>query len=397
MWRSAVVPGLLCVLGWAYSCRGEVGVPARAVLFIIDGVHWQAPERLGLGTMRRLASQGVYFKRAHCLAPAHPTTGAYGAIHTTSVPNPTLQAGTLFLRPETKMVQECFWPERLTAHAVNIIAYRSLNRGFHLSAMLNEASDEVVTRWAIRFMEDADVRFARFHLQDAGTAGAACAKVTEDVPWRGNIWGEGSPYVAALRKADGLLAEFVGALKRMGKWDDTLLVVMADHGQASGGWHPPMQEEGWLLPLILVGPGVAKGRVYDYAETIDVVPTMCDLMGVKAPSVGPGSGVVLEEVRAGFVGEAPKRPHRVRAINEQIREYELLKAKLTALAANDPVAGRAVVLAERGFYGIDRILDWHETGSIDGLIETNRRVIGELERAVLRCCGVAGDHRAESI
>ena len=81
-------------------------------------------------------------------------------------------------------------------------------------------------------LKKADVRFARLHLQGPGTAGSRCAKVTDDVPWRRDIWGQGSPYVAALRNADRLLGEFVAALQEMDKWDDTLLVVMADHGQA---------------------------------------------------------------------------------------------------------------------------------------------------------------------
>ncbi len=356
--------------------------PARAILFLIDGVHWQAPQRLNLTNMQALAKQGCYFKRAYCLAPDHPTTGAYGKVHTTSVPNPTLQSGTLFIRPDSRMIQECFWPEQLTAHVVNILAYRSLNGGFHFSVMLNGGTDAESVDWALRILRKADVRFARFHLQDPGSAGTQSTKVTDDVPWRGNIWGEGSPYIEKLRKADELLGRFVDALKAMNKWDDTLLVVMPDHGQASQGWHPPMQEEGWMLPLIFVGPGVAKGRIFNYAETIDVAPTICDLMGVDPPTTGPGSGVVLEEVKADFRGDQPKRPQRVRTINEQIRDYRLLRSKLLVLAQNDAVAERAVVLAGRQFYGIDRIFDWHEVGPVERLIETNRQVLKDLRAAL---------------
>ncbi len=385
--RLPVLIALWClpaVLWPASSPAAQPTRPARAILFLIDAVHWQAMERLDLPTLEGLAKQGVYFKRAHCIAPDHPTTGPYGRLHTTSLPNPTLQSGTLFIRPDSKMIQECFWPEQLTAHAVNITAYRSLNRGFHYSMMLHNADDEAVIDYATDLMRKADIRFARFHLQGPGTGGTASVKTTQDVPWRKNIWGEGSPYIAALTNADRLLGEFITALKQMDRWDDTLLVVMPDHGQASQGWHPPMQEEGWVLPLIFVGPGVAKGRTFDYAETIDVAPTICHLMGLDPPTTGPGSGVVLREVRTDFDGDPPKRPQRVRKINEQIRDYRLLRGKLLTRSLDDAAAERAVIVAGRSFFGTARILQWHEAGSVDALIKTNDEVLAKLQAAVRR-------------
>jgi len=383
MIRSAAIRCLPIVLATAGGSPAETRKPSRAILFVIDGMHWQAPKRLGLTNVLRLADEGTWVTQAYCILPAHPTTGPYGKLHTTSLPNATLQSGTLFIGPGTRMVQECFFPKRLTAHGVNITAYRSLNRGFSYSMMLNGGPDAAVVDWGIDLFKRADIRFARLHLQDAGSAGAKCTQTKDDVPWRRNIWGQGSPYVSALRNADTLLGRLVDALKQMGKWSDTLLIVMADHGQATTGWHPPSQEDGWITPLIFVGPGVARGRVLEYAEHIDVVPTLCDLMGVEPPCKGPGSGVVLNEIKVCHSGKSPARPQRVRIINRLIRDYLLLQGKMRVRVPSDPSLERAIVLAERQFYGVDRILDWHEAGTLDQLIQTNRSVIEQIRQALL--------------
>ena len=55
--------------------------PQRAVLFIIDGLHWQAPEKLGLKHIRALAQEGASFRQAWLVPPAHPRSGAWAEIH----------------------------------------------------------------------------------------------------------------------------------------------------------------------------------------------------------------------------------------------------------------------------------------------------------------------------
>ena len=129
--------------------------------------------------------------------------------------------------------------------------------------------------------------------------------------------------------------------------------------------------------------GVARGRVLEYAEHIDVVPTLCDLMGVEPPCKGPGSGVVLNEIKVCHSGKSPARPQRVRIINRLIRDYLLLQGKMRVRVPSDPSLERAIVLAERQFYGVDRILDWHEAGTLDQLIQTNRSVIEQIRQALL--------------
>ena len=265
----------------AWMCSGLVCAPAqdtearphRAILVIIDGLHFQAPERLDLQNFRALAQQGAYVPKACLLMPYHPLSGDWASLHNSSLPNPIMLAGSLFIRPDHKLVQELFPAETLTAHSTNSRSYTSIDRGSHLSFMHASRDDDALD-FAISALRTYDIRYLRIHLQDAGTAGYACSTETRSVPWKNNIWGEGSPYVRSVQHADVLLGRFVAALKDMKKWDDTLLIVTADHGQSDTGWHPTLDPAGWYTPLVFVGPGIARGRQLEYAEHIDIIPTL---------------------------------------------------------------------------------------------------------------------------
>lgn len=363
----------------------QVTKPARTILFYIDGLHWQAPQRLKLQNIQALAAQGTTVETAYQIIPWHPTTGTYGDLHTTSLPNPITLAGNLFLYPGHQMIQEQFLLSA-TAMAANSTAYASLTRGFR-SANIDRTTDAKIIQWSLNRLKNEDIRFLRIQLQDTGTAGQQVANTQENVPWRRNIWGKDSPYIAKAREADRLLGTFVENLRQMGKWDDTLLIITAD-GQADTGWHPIMSTNSWLTPLIFVGPGVAQGRTIPYGENIDIAPTIANLMGVTPPNPGAGAGRILEEIKDGSPTPIVPTRQRVKELNELIREYLLLQARMRLLALENPDLDNLLMklenalITENQFYGIDRILEWREAGSIDNLIETNRKVVTEMKQAL---------------
>ena len=279
-----------------------------------------------------------------------------------------------------KLIQDSFYPRQLTAHVTNSEAYTSINQSNAFS-MVKPGADEEAISWALTFLERENIRFMRIHLQDTGAAGNLCATTAEAVPWKQNIWAEGSPYVAKAREADRLLGTLVAGLKAMGKWDDTLLVATSDHGQVATGWHPLMPEDAWITPLVFRGPGVAAGRRIAYAEHTDIVPTISHLMGVTPPSC-PGSGMVLEEILVDGTPAPTPRRQRIRELNEVLREFMLLQARARLAAVDKPQVEAVVLRQERVFYGLDRFLDWHQAGSIDNLLKVNRDAVEQLESAV---------------
>jgi hypothetical protein len=224
----------------------------------------------------------------------------------------------------------------------------------------------------------------RIHLQDTGNGGWECYITTKEALWRRDIWADGSPYVAAAREADSLLARLIAGLKRLGKWEDTLLVVTADHGNAPTGAHPRVCEDAWITPLWFVGPGVARGRQFDYAEHLDIVPTICELMGVEPPNRDGGSGRVLDEIFADRPLPPEPPVQRLRQVNELNRRFELTRARLLLLSEQNPALAMDAELADDEFLSLLRFTRWRQAGSIDELIARNRRVVEELERCSSR-------------
>ncbi|GAP98002.1 hypothetical protein NIES2104_45550 [Leptolyngbya sp. NIES-2104] len=365
--------------------------PARIIFFHIDGLHYQAPERLKMTNYQSLVKQGTSVEEAYILIPWHQTENGYCSLSLTSPPNPTTMAGSIFLDPwwEERYIQQTFYPRQLTPHIANSIAYSSLNPGFNFTK-LEYSTDESSVRFALDLLRQHDIRFMRLVLQDTGSASQDVADGRlKNEPWAENIWANGSPYIKAAQNADRLLGEFVAELKRMGKWDDTLLVLLTD-GQASTGWHPIQNEESWRIPLAFVGTGVAQGRTIPYAESIDIVPTVLNLMGMQPLNTDGGSGRVLEEIKANNPASA-QPPRRLLELNRQIKEHLRLKSQMQLLADRYPLIDTSLMQAENrlerpgaNFYNLERMDQWREAGTLDNMLRVNREAIAFLrERLAL--------------
>ncbi|MGP4008745.1 sulfatase-like hydrolase/transferase [Streptomyces sp. 4N124] len=375
----------------AHPVRPSGGV-RRVVLFHIDSLHHEASRHLGLENVQRLAERGTQVKESLVISPWHPTVSGYLPLSTTSFPNPTTFAGSLFLRPshEQRYLQHGFGG--FTAHIANSEAYRSLNPGFDFTRLNGDDSDEDNVRLGLRLLrEHDDLTFMRLLLQDANTASQEVANAPAGEPWARDIYAKGSPYPAVVRRADALLGTFLDGLERLGMTHDTLLVLLSD-GQSRFGWHPVQAEDSWRTPLILAGPGAAKGRTIPYAENIDIAPTVAALAQVPAPSDDGGSGRVLDEIRTDDrSGAAPRgrgAPRRVERINRQIAEYLRLEGWLRAHARDYPYLDVRLMRASNGslsdaqFWGLDRIDEWPQAESIDRMIEDNDSVLDTLRQAL---------------
>lgn len=90
--------------------------------------------------------------------------------------------------------------------------------------------------------------------------------------------------------ADTLLGRVLQSVREAGIWDEALIVVAADHGTAFTAGSPRrLVDEANLgeiapVPLFIKAPGQGGGRVDDRPiRTIDVLPTIAELLGVRIP------------------------------------------------------------------------------------------------------------------
>ncbi len=91
-------------------------------------------------------------------------------------------------------------------------------------------------------------------------------------------------YYGMITEVDGQLGRLLDAID----FDNTLVVFTSDHGELLGD-HWLREKMGWFdaayhVPLILRGPGVdARGTVDAMTEHVDVLPTLCSLLGAETP------------------------------------------------------------------------------------------------------------------
>jgi Sulfatase len=113
-------------------------------------------------------------------------------------------------------------------------------------------------------------------------------------------------YLLQLGFVDHLLGRLVARLKSQGMYDDTLIVVTADHGfawqvgvETRRSVNPSNVEELAPVPLFVKRPGQTRGRVSGaYARTLDVAPTLADVLNVPLGHRADGRSAFSRAVRA---------------------------------------------------------------------------------------------------
>jgi arylsulfatase A-like enzyme len=158
--------------------------------------------------------------------------------------------------------------------------------------------------------------------------------------------------------ADEAFGGLIRGLKERGLTDDTVVILLSDHGEEffeHGGFEHghSLYDELIRVPLIVSLPGVAREgtRVKNQVRLLDVTPTVFDLLGLDAPAHFEGvslvpylAGETSVEARAGSL----LPPHIAYA--EAIR----LGAEKKSVTARPRKVVYDLLSAEREFYDLDR-------------------------------------------
>jgi arylsulfatase A-like enzyme len=116
-------------------------------------------------------------------------------------------------------------------------------------------------------------------------------------------------YDGAVSYADAWFGTFMARLAERGRLDDTVIVVLADHGEQlgeNGLYHRccSLGDEVSHVPLLVRLPGAEGGgrRVDGLVELVDVLPTLLALVGAEAPAGIRGTSLVPALEGAPFPG-----------------------------------------------------------------------------------------------
>ena len=107
-------------------------------------------------------------------------------------------------------------------------------------------------------------------------------------------------YQEAIRYVDYYIGAFLDELKRTGRYDRSLIVITADHGESFSKFYgrhggPELHEELVRIPLFVKTPGQKqRTEVTQLSEQADLLPTILDLAGIGARPQTEGLSLVPE-------------------------------------------------------------------------------------------------------
>jgi arylsulfatase A-like enzyme len=127
-------------------------------------------------------------------------------------------------------------------------------------------------------------------------------------------------YDAEVFYVDSQFGRLVDFLRESGRFDDTIVVVVSDHGEGLGEhdwwYHRLLYQEQIHVPLIVRAPDGDHARVVpDVVRTVDIYPTILDLLGVAEPAAVEGASLLS-------LMEGKAEPPRV-AYADQLNLYDL--------------------------------------------------------------------------
>ncbi len=186
-------------------------------------------------------------------------------------------------------------------------------------------------------------------------------------------------YDSEISFTDAHIGKLLDELKEMGMYENTLIVLTADHGEEFLerddyyiGHGRTLYQEQIHVPLIIKPPGVNGQKVIeDYVGLIDLLPTVVDYAGLTIPAeyrhegrtIDPGNGKALN--REAIISETEIKRGRKGTIQSVLRkgwkyihDLEMNSKKLFNLAK--------------------------DTGESNNLIEENKKVSKELEAILHR-------------
>ena len=266
-------------------------------------------------TIDRLATEGVLFEQAVSAAPL--TLPAHSSLFTGRFPpeHGVRDNGGFFLGADQLTLAEVLKSRGYRTGgfvAAYVLASKwGINQGFdtyfddfdlsHIRAVslsaIQRPANEVLDK-ALPWIEQSAGApfFAWIHLYDPH------APYRPPEPFATKY--KNHPYNGEIAFADSQIARLVSMLQTRGLYDRTVIVVMGDHGESLGD-HGESAHGFFVynsvthVPLVIRSPfsGTRPRRIADPVRSVDIMPTMLDLLGV--PAVSGISGVSLVPLMTG--------------------------------------------------------------------------------------------------
>ncbi len=89
------------------------------------------------------------------------------------------------------------------------------------------------------------------------------------------------PETQIVEYADWAIGNFLSKARKQSWYNNTVFVILADHGKLVGKVSGELPESYNHIPLLIFGPGVENKRVDKLANQVDLMPTLMSLLGIS--------------------------------------------------------------------------------------------------------------------
>jgi len=125
------------------------------------------------------------------------------------------------------------------------------------------------------------------------------------------------PRETAIRYADYALGRFFDTARRSDYWEDTVFLVVSDHGLGiNGGTLVPIER--FRIPGVILGGTIEPGRISGITSQIDLLPTLLSLIGLSSEHPCIGRDLTRPEYADG-AGRASMQFGELQAYHEEGR------------------------------------------------------------------------------
>ncbi|WP_291913346.1 alkaline phosphatase [Chitinophaga sp. CB10] len=139
-------------------------------------------------------------------------------------------------------------------------------------------NDSLATAAAIDYLKAKQPDFLFIHFDEPDGVGH-------------NIGHHTPEYYEQVKKNDALLGKIFQGIKDAGMWDNSIIILTADHGGIRKG-HGGKSMDEMQIPWIIRGPGVKKNtQITNSVMTYDTAATIAWIFGLKTPQVWTGRPV----------------------------------------------------------------------------------------------------------
>lgn len=153
----------------------------------------------------------------------------------------------------------------------------TLSLSYH--AQTPDIEMESMAKMASAYVKEAKPMLAAFIFDQPDHVGHSIGWATPD-------------YKEVLKREDAYVKQIVDAIKEAGIYDESVIIVTADHGGINTG-HGSITLDEMETPFVIAGPGIKKGVCFDDYSMMqyDVASTVLKLLDVEQPQIYVGRPV----------------------------------------------------------------------------------------------------------